>query len=182
MSNTEKEKSLLFSWNTTNKVMWLLAPVLISAAVVFSGPLMVGAVGNVVFIVSGAVLGIVTFFVSAGYSYKLEVNPGSIRIVDRRQPTVIPLDKIGLLVRNGGFPFPTLWLILKNAGIGKELPSKKVDPKVREMVEAYQKRNPGKSLTYIPIQGGYLRSIPEFAAELKRRIPPLTIDERLGLK
>jgi len=146
------------------------------------GGYLTGTVGRIAFIVIAALLGMISWFFSAGWSYKLEVSHNEITIRDTGRRIVVPLDKIGLLVRNGGFPFPTLWLVLKNAETGAEVPNKGVDPQAHNLLEAYLRRNPGKKLTIVSVPGGYLSSIPQFAGELKRRIPPLTIDERLGGK
>jgi hypothetical protein len=183
MSNTEKGTSVQFGLSLTQKILYLLAPIALSVIIIFAGPLFTGVAGTIAFILMGIVLGLVTFFISAGWGYSLEIGSQEIKINDRRVDVRVPMDKIGMLLRNGGFPFPTLWLVLRGGGsAGKEIPSKGVDPKTRELIEAYQRRNPGKSLTYVPVAGGYIRSIPGLAAELKRRIPPLTVDERLGTK
>lgn len=177
----EKGQSLDFGLTWPQRILYLLVPLFFSVLVIFSGPLTqgMGWVGTVLFILLGIALGLVTFFVSAGWTYKISLTDSEIRINDKRQPMGVPLDRVGLLVRNGGMPFPTLWVVLRNASVGQEIPAKGVDARTREQIEAYQKRNPGKKLTYVAIPGGYLKSIKGFAEELKNRIPPLTVDDRL---
>jgi hypothetical protein len=183
MSNTEKlGGTVQFGLTMTQKILYLLVPLVLSVVIIFAGPLLTGLVGTILFILLGIILGLVTFFISAGWGYRLEVGAQELHINDKRVDIHVPLDKIGMLVRNGGFPFPTLWLVLRGGGVGNEIPEKGVDPKTREMIETYQRRNPGKKLTFVPVAGGHIRSIPAFAAELKGRIPPLTVDERLGGK
>ncbi|HYG60906.1 MAG TPA: hypothetical protein VD902_22745, partial [Symbiobacteriaceae bacterium] len=127
-------------------------------------------------------LGVVTFFLSSGWGYNLEVTPTEIKINDKRVKFTVPLEKVGMVVRNGGFPFPTLWLVLKSASMGNEFPAKGVDPKTRELIDGYQRRNPGRQLTFVPVPGGHIRSVAEFTNDLKRRIPALTVDDRLPTK
>lgn len=175
--------SVKFDPTLTQRIIYLTAPIIFSIAIVLLGPYMQrGIAGTVLFVVLGVLLGISTFFISAGWGYKLEVTDREVKINDRRTKIDIPLDKVGLVVKNGGFPFPTIWILVKNAEVGNELPKKGVDPKARELMEAWLKRNPGKTLKYVPVPGGHIRSYQEFARELKLRIPPLTIDERLGAK
>lgn len=178
---SDKEQSLDYGLTWTQRILYLLVPIVFSVLVIFSGPITqgLGWMGTVLFILLGIALGFVTFFVSAGWTYKIRLQGSEIRIDDRRQPVTIPMDRIGMLVKNGGFPFPTLWVVLRNASMGKEIPEKGVDPRTRELIAAYEKRNPGKKLTYFALPGGYLKSIKGFAEELKNRIPPLTVDERL---
>ena len=152
--------------------------VILLALTLFGGYL-TGVAGQIAFMGFAVILGLITWFVSAGWSYRLEISQNEIMIRDTGRKVVVPLDKVGMLARNGGFPFPTLWLVLKNSESGFDIPKKGVDPQTRAMIEAYLRRNPGKKLTVVSLPGGYLRSIPEFTAELKRRIPPLTVDERL---
>ncbi|MFZ5818079.1 MAG: hypothetical protein ACOY93_22740 [Bacillota bacterium] len=140
--------------------------------------------GMAFFVLYGLVLGVVTWYISAGWSFKLEITAGEIKVRDGHREVLVPMDKLGMVVKNGRLPvLPSLWLVLRGVeNVGREIPKKGVDPRTRELIEAFQKRNPGKKITYVPVPGGYVRSIPEFIAELKRRIPPLTIDERLGGK
>lgn len=179
MSNPEKRPVVQFGLTTTQKIIYMTVPVALSLVIVLLGPLMTGPLGTALFLVMGLLLGLVTFFISAGWGYSLEIAGNEIKIVDKRVNINVPLDKVGMLVKNGGFPFPTMWLVLKNAGMGNEFPKKGVDPKARELIEGYQRRNPGRTLTYVPVPGGHLRSIGAFSAELKSRIPAITIDERL---
>lgn len=171
-----------FGQTLLQKTLYMLIPIALSLLIVFASPLLRGAWGSVAVIAMGLPLGLITFFVSSGWGYKLEVTSTEVKINDKRVTIHVPMDKIGMVVKNGGIPFPTLWIIVKNAAVGNEIPSKGVDAKTRELIEAYQKRNPGKSLTYVPVPGGHIRSVSAFVAELKGRIPPLTADERLTVK
>lgn len=180
MSNTDKGTQ--FGLTMPQKLIWLSIPLVLSVFIILSGPYLVGTVGTVIFIALGIVLGLVTFFISAGWGYSLVVTNREIVINDKRVNIVIPLDKVGLLTRNSNFPFPTLWLVLRDAAVGNEIPAKGVDAGTRAQIEAYQKRNPGRSVKYVPVPGAHIRSVPGFVQELKRRIPPLHVDERLGVK
>ena len=171
-----------FGQTLTQKTLYFILPVLFSLVIVFLGPYMTGVAGTILFIALGLILGVVTFFISSGWGYKLVVTPSEIKINDKRVAITIPLDKIGAVVKNGGFPFPTLWILIRGGGVGNDIPAKGVDPQTRELIAAYQKRNPGKALTYVPVPGGNIRSVADFVRELKGRIPPLTVDERLGVK
>lgn len=174
--------SVKFDATMTQRGLYLAVPIVFMFAIVLLGPVFKGPAGTALFIVLGLLLGLVTFFVSGGWGYKLEVTATDVKILDKRVKVTVPLDKIGLVVKNGGIPFPTVWILVKNAEVGNELPKKGVDPKARELIEAWLKRNPGKTLKYIPVPGGHIRSVSELARELKRRIPPLTLDDRLGAK
>lgn len=178
----EKESVVAFGQTLTQKILYLLVPILLSVLIIFVSPLLKGVWGSVAVIAMGIPLGLVTFFVSAGWGYKLDMTPSEIKISDKRVNIVIPMDKVGMIVKNGGFPFPTLWVVLRGGGIGNEIPAKGVDPQTRELLNAYQKRNPGKTITYVPVPGGHIRSVAGFIGELKRRIPPLTVDQRLAAK
>lgn len=156
---------------------------LISTLVVPLSPRFQGPGGTFLFILFGMALGVFTWFTSAGWTYKLELTSHEIKIRDGQRETIVPLDRLGLVARNGKVPFlPSVWLVLRGAEVGQEIPTKGIDPQTRELVEALQKRNPGKKITYVPVPGAYLRSITGLASELKRRIPPLTVDDRLGGK
>jgi hypothetical protein len=179
MSNQAKDQVVSFGLTLPQKLLYVLAPTLFSLVIILMGPALKGWVGTMLLIILGTVLGLFTFFVSAGWVYKLEITPTEIVLTDRRQPIRVPLDRVGMLVQNGGFPFPTLWLVLRGASVGTDIPETGIDPRTRELIEAYQRRNPGKKLTVVPIPGGYLRSVRGFAEELKRRVPPIQIDERL---
>lgn len=179
----EKGPVVEFGQTWTQKILYMSGPLALSLLVAFGAPLLPGIWKNVGVLLMGIPLFAVTYFVSAGFNFKLSLTPTEIKINDKNRVFInVPMDRVGMLVKNGGWPWPTMWLILRNASVGKEIPAKKVDPKTRELIDAYQKRNPGKTLTYVPIPGGHLRSLPEFVAELKRRIPPLTVDERLPAK
>ncbi len=180
MSKNEKEQTLQYGLTLGQKLLYVLVVFVLSVIIALGGPMLSGVMGWVAFILLGVLLGIVTFYVSAGWTYKIAFEQGQIRIWDRAREIIVPNDRIGMLVRNGGFPFPTLWLVLRGAKVGQPIPEKGVDPRTRELIERYQERHPGKSLTIVPVPGGYLRSVSGFASELRRRIPPVTIDERLG--
>jgi hypothetical protein len=181
MRNPDQGQTMPFGLTLTQKLLYLAFLMLFSFAIMMAGPYLPGTISLIIFLALGVVLGLVTFYVSAGWGFRLEVGPHEIRISDRRKPLVIPLDKVGMLIKVSGFPFPSLWIVLKNAQMGQAFPAK-LDPRVKEMLEAYRRRNPGKELTYVPVPGGYVRSLSGFAAELKQRIPPLVVDERLGVK
>lgn len=171
-----------FGLTMSQKIQWVLVMVLLLFTFSWISTYLTGMAGRFAFIPFGLVLGVITWFISAGWSYKLDLNEKQVTIRDTRRTITVPLDRVGMLVRNGGFPFPTLWLVLRNGEGGMEMPAKGVDPKVREMVETYQKRNPNKKVTIVSIPGGYLRSVAEFTSELKRLVPPLVVDERLAKK
>lgn len=180
MSTPTIKETQQFGLALPKKILFMAVPLLLSVLIILASPILQGVLGTILFIGLGILLGLVTFFISAGWSFRLEMTATELIIRDRNRTFPVPLDRIGMLVKNGGFPFPTLWLILRNSSLGQDIPAKGVDPKTRELIEAYQKRNPGKKLTYMPVPGGYLQSIQAFVGELKRRIPPLTVDERLG--
>jgi uncharacterized SAM-binding protein YcdF (DUF218 family) len=171
-----------FRWTLLQRLLWAGVPLLVSLTILTYSPVLTGILGTVVFVLLGAALGFLSFFITGGWTLRLEVTGSEIRLRDPRRDLTVPLDRVGMLVKNGGFPFPTLWLVLRNSDLGKELPAKGIDPKAQSIIDAYLRRNPGKKLTFIPIGGGHLSSIVDFAAELKRRIPPIVIDERLGPK
>lgn len=182
MSNerSSTKESLRFGWTGKQKAIWTVAPLMLSTLVLLYGPLMTGVVGTIVFLLLGVALGLLTWFASAGWAFKLEMTPGEVKLLSPKANVTVPMDKIGALIRNGGFPFPTLWLVLRGAEVGSEIPSKGLDPVAASHLENFRRRNPGKKITIVPIAGGHLRSVEEFVTELKRRIPPLTIDQRLG--
>ncbi|MDB4897944.1 MAG: hypothetical protein JWN15_4206 [Firmicutes bacterium] len=183
MTNTVSEQTTAeFGLTRTQKFLYLLIPIALSVLILLYSPLFTGIYGTAVFVILGGLLGLMSFFLSAGWGFRLEVGPRELRILDRRQTITIPMDKIGMIVRNGGFPFPTLWLVLRGAAVGTSVPAKGVDPHARDLIESYQRRHPGKDVTVVPVAGGYLSSVSGLAAELKRRIPPLTVDERLAAK
>jgi len=172
-----------FGLTLTHKIISGVILLGISTLVVPLGPFFQGTTGTVFFILFGLILGVATWFISAGWTFKLEVTGSEIKVRDGARETVIPMDKLGMVVKNGRIPFlPSIWLVLRGVEVGQAIPEKGVDPVTREMIESFRKRNPGKKVTYVPVPGGYIRSISGFVAELKRRIPPLAIDERLGGK
>lgn len=171
-----------FGLSLTQKLIWTGVPLLIALSVILYGPLLQGVVGTAIFVALGALLGLATWFVSAGWTFRLHFDGPSLRLTQSGRTLLIPLDRIGILVRNGGFPFPTLWIVLRGAEVGQEIPAGGVDRHAAGLIESFRKRSPGKKITFVPVPGGYLRSVTEFAAELKRRIPPVQIDERLNLK
>lgn len=168
------------NWTWPQKLAWAAVPLLVSMLILVYGPLFQGIAGTVLFVLMGAALGLLTFFITGGWTLKCEITGEAVRIKDSRRQVTVPLDRIGMVVRNGGFPFPTLWLVLRNSELGQEIPAKGVDPHAAKLIEAYQRRNPGKKVTVLPVAGGHLRSVSAFTAELKRRIPPLGVDERLA--
>lgn len=173
-----------FGLTLRQKISWAVVLLIFSTLVLPLGQLFNGPGGTVLFVIFALILGVVTWYVSAGWTFKLELTAGEIKIRDGHRESVVPLDKLGMVVKNGGWiPFlPSIWLVMRGVETGREIPTKGVDPRVREMLEQFQKRNPGKKVTYVPVPGGYLRSVAEFVGELKRRIPPLAIDDRLGGK
>lgn len=183
MTNTASDQTTVaFGLTRRQKFLYLVPPIAISVLILLYSPLFTGPLGTAIFVILGGVLGLISFFLSAGWGFKLAVGPRELRILDRRQTIAIPMDKIGMIVRNGGFPFPTLWLVLRGASVGSPIPAKGVDPHARALIESYQRRHPGKEITFVPVAGGYLSSVSGLAAELKRRIPSLTVDERLAAK
>lgn len=182
MSTTDKSPVVQFGLTLNQKLLWLSLPVMLSVFIVISGPLLTGPLGTVIFVALGIVLGLITFFISAGWGYKLEITDSEIKISDKRVNFTIPLDKVGMVTRNNAFPFPTLWIVIRATGVGNEIPAKGVDVGNRQLIEAYQRRNPGREVRYVPVPGAHIRSVSGFVQELKRRIPPLQVDERLGVK
>lgn len=183
VSATSKDQTRDFSLTLWQKVMYAILLTVLSMAVVLGGSLLVaGPWGGVVFVLMATLLGVATFFVTSGWMYKLRLAQREIVIVSRQQQFVIPLDRVGMLVKASGFPYPILWLVLRNCDQGREVPTKRVDARTRELIEAYQRRNPGKKITIMPIPGLFIRSMRGFTEALKERIPPLVVDERLGSK
>jgi hypothetical protein len=182
-ASKKEQASNQYGLTLTQKILYGVAVV---ALILVANPLIVmlaGPASTVALIVFAAILAVVTWFVSAGWTFKLELTGSEIKIRDNHRETVVPLDKLGMVVRNGKMPLiPTIWLVLRGTDVGHEIPARGVDPRAAELIEAFRKRNPGKKITYVPVPGGYLRSMTEFVGELKRRIPPLTVDDRLGGK
>lgn len=166
----------------TQKVLYLLGLMAVSALILLFEWPRYGIVGMTIFTILAGMLGLLTYYMSAGWTYKLTMDAQNLRIQDRRTPMIIPMEKVGMLIKRGSFPAPTIWMVVKNAGVGMAIPERGVDGRLKEMLATYQHRNPGKELTVIQIPGVYLRSVSGFVAELQRRIPPLTVDKRLGTK
>lgn len=178
---TAKRQPQHFGLTWPQKIMYALVPLMFSFFVVIYQPIMTGWLGTVVFVTLGVILGLLSFYVTAGWTFKVEFTEGEIKVRDSRRELLVPMDKVRLVVQNARFPFPVVWLVLRNAEMGDEIPSKGVDAHARALIEEYQRKNPGKKLTIVPIPGGYLRSRTEFAAEIKRRVPQITLDERFGV-
>ncbi len=171
-----------FRWTLLQRLLWAGVPLIISLAIMTYSQMLTGILGTLVFVNLGVALGLLTFFITGGWTLRLEVTSTEIRLRDSRRNLTVPMDRVGMLVRNGGIPFPTLWLVLRNSELGLELPAKGIDARTKVLIDQYLRRNPGKKLTYIPIGGGHLSSITDFAAEMKRRIPPIVLDDRLAPK
>jgi len=183
MSDTSKNQTLDFSLTMMQKVLYALLLAALSALVVLGGSLAArGAWGTVVFILLAMLLGLVTFFVSSGWMYRLKLTQRAVIIESRQERFEIPFDRVGMVVRGSIFPYPIYWLVLRNAKQGREVPTKRVDPTTSSLIAAYQSRNPGKTLTIMPIPAPFVRSRQELVRTLKDRIPPLVVDERLGVK
>lgn len=176
------ESAREFGLTWPQKIMYMAWPVLLATLISMASSFVPESARTVFVLAMAAGLAIITWYVSAGWNFKIALAPGLIRIREPRRSVDIPLDRIGGLVRNGRFPGPTLWVVLRGADVGQEIPARGVDPAARELIEAVGRRSPGKKLTYVPIPLLYLRSAPEFVADLKQRIPPLTIDARLAAK
>ncbi|MBP2017667.1 hypothetical protein J2Z79_001052 [Symbiobacterium terraclitae] len=172
-----------FGLTLVQKILYGVLLVAAAVLVVPLSPLFTGTFGTVMFVLYGILIGILSWYVSSGWAFGVEVSAAEIRVRDAGRVVAIPMDKVGMLVRGGSNPlFPAVWVVLRGAGVGRELPEKGVPPHAQELLAQFQRRNPGKKLTYVPIPMLYLRSVGEFVGELKRRIPPLTVDERLGRK
>lgn len=163
----------------------LYGALLLAAAVLVVplSPLFTGSVGTVLFVIYGILIGVLSWYVSSGWAFSVEVSAAEIRVRDAGRVVKIPMDKVGMLVRGGRNPlFPVIWVVLRGVEVGRSLPEQGVSPQTQELLAQFQRRNPGKKITFVPVPMIYLRSVGEFVAELKRRIPPLTVDERLGRK
>lgn len=181
-TTTNAAPTTQFGLTLGQKIAWGVALIALAVLVFPLGPFFNSSdVGYFLFLLYGLALGLLTWYIASGWAFGVELTPTEIRIREGgRQRTVVPLDKLSLVTRNGRNPLmPSVWLVLRGAPVGQEIPEKGVDPRTLELIEAIQKRNPGKKLTYVGIQAGYLRSVRGFVGELKRRIPPLTVDERL---
>lgn len=183
MSGTSKNESLDFSLTGLQKALYALLLAAISALVVLGGSLASrGGWGTFAFILLAMLLGLATFFISSGWVYRLKLTQRAIVIVSRQERFEIPFDRVGMLVRGSVFPYPIYWLVLRNATQGREVPTKRVDPTTSSLIAAYQARNPGKTLTIMPVPAPFVRSGKGLVKALKDRIPPLVVDERLGVK
>lgn len=182
MTAAKKEQNPQYGLSLVQKIIYGVGLLALSTLVIPLSPLFTGTGGTVLFILFGILLGVFTWFISASWAFKLEMTASEIRLRDGQRQTNVPMDKVGMILRNGKPPLPTIWLVLRGSDQGRPIPTKGVDPETRAQLEAYQKRNPGKTITYVAIPGGYLRSINTFVADLKKRIPPLTVDDRLGGK
>lgn len=183
MSETKKTETVHFGLTWLQKGIYLAVLLALTLLVAPLSPMFTGALGIVFLLVFGILLGGAAWFSSAAWTYKVDLTNHAVQIRDASREMIAPYDKIGLVLQNGGWPLPAIWLVLRSAGgeHGMEIP-KRADAHTREALEAFVRRNPGKKVTVIPIPGAYLRSRREFVAELQRRIPPLAIDERLGGK
>jgi len=173
-----------FGLTMVQKITYGVLLLALSTLVVPLSPVFEGAAGTVLFVLFGIFIGVCTWFISAGWMFKIEVGRTKIEVRDGARTTVVPLEKIGMIVRGGRTPFlPQIWIVVRGVeDVGRELPARGVDAHTQELLENLRRRNPGKEIRYVPVPGMYLRSIGGFLAELKRRIPPLTIDDRLGGK
>ncbi|BAD40502.1 hypothetical protein [Symbiobacterium thermophilum] len=182
-TETKKTESIQFGLTLIQKILYGVLLFGAAFAVTLLSPLFAGPGGTVFFVFYGILVGVLSWFVSSGWVFSLELTPREIRVRDAGRIVAIPLEKVGMVVRGGRSPFlPAVWLVLRGVDIGRELPAKGVNPVTQEMLTHFQRRNPGKKITFVPIPIIYLRSAGEFVGELKRRIPPLTVDERLGRK
>jgi len=172
-----------FGLTLVQKILYGLILVAATIVVVPLSPVFSGPVGTVIFVLYGIFIGVLAWYVSTAWGFSLEVRKSEMVVRNTRGTTVIPLDKVGMLVRGGRNPlFPAIWVVLRGVDVGRALPEKGVNPRTQELLTQFQKRNPGKKLTFVPIPAICLRSVGGFVGELKERIPPLTVDERLGGK
>lgn len=181
---TKAQKNPQFGWTLPTKIISGVVLVGLSTLVVPLTPFFSGPAGTAWFVLFGLLIGGASWVASAGWMFKLEVTPTAVQMTYVGQTTTVPLDKIGMLVRNNGrIPFlPSLWLVLRGVDIGREIPETRIDPHTKELIDNFRRRNPGKKITYVSFPAGHLRSVSGFVAEMKRRIPPLGIDDRLGGK
>jgi hypothetical protein len=168
-----------FGLTWPQRILYVSVAVILSLLVVLYAQMVPGWIGILFVIISGLALGLISFFVTAAWVFRLTITEKEIRLNDRRKEQVIPTDKLGMLVRNTGFPFPSYWLVLRGAGLGQPIPVKGVEPEVQAHLQAYQRRNPGKTLTIVQLPGGYIRSARALAQTIKERFPPVLVDERL---
>ncbi|MFO7274921.1 MAG: hypothetical protein DIU55_008640 [Bacillota bacterium] len=182
-TETKQQDSIQFGLTLVQKILYGVLLLSVAAAVTPLSPLFQGPGGTVFFVLYGIFVGVLSWFVSSSWVFGLELTKREIRVRDAGRVVVIPLDKIGMVVRGGRSPFlPAIWLVLRGVDVGRALPEKGVNPVTREMLDNFRRRNPGKKITFVPIPMIYLRSPRGFVDELKRRIPPLAVDERFGRK
>lgn len=181
---TKTEKNPQFGWTLPTKIISGAVLLGFSTLVVPLTPLFSGAAGTAWFILFGLLVGGASWVASAGWMFKLEMTQSTVQVTYVGQNTTVPMDKIGMLVRNNGrIPFmPSLWLVLRGVDIGLDIPETRIDPHTKELIDGFRRRNPGKKITYVAFPAYYLRSVNAFVTELKRRIPPLTLDDRLDRK
>lgn len=179
MGNTSESRTIDFAQTPVQKILYLAIPIILAILITINSTRIAETIGTFGFLLLGLLLGLLTFVITLAWGYRVVIDGSALRITNRTKTTTIPLDRIGIVARNGGVLFPTIWVVLRNADAGEEIPSKGVNPQTRELIDAYMKRNPGKKLSYVLIRGGYLRSAKLFAREIKRRIPPVVVDERL---
>lgn len=184
MTDSSKNQILDFSLTMVQKVLYGVLLFVVSLGVVFGASLLTAlrGWGTVVFILLAILLGVVTFFISSGWTYKLKLTQRTVVIESRQEHYEIPLSRLGMLVRASSFPYPIIWLVLRNSTQGQEVPTKRVDPVTQEIIASYQARNPGMKITIMPVPVPFIRSGQDFVKTLKDRIPPLVVDERLGVK
>jgi hypothetical protein len=168
-----------YSLTWTQKILSLLAVFLLSSLVWVIGPVK-GGPSTVLYLANFALVFIVTFFVSAGWAFRATFQEKTLVIRSNRGEVKVPYDKVGLLVRSGSKFFPNLIVVLRAAEIGQSVSGAKLDRESARAIEEYKSRMPAKELTIVQIPGRYLRSIKGFAEELKKRVPPVKIDPRIG--
>jgi len=159
MSGANKNQTLDFSLTLLQKGLYALLLVVVSGLVVVGGTLTSrGGWGTLAFVLLAIILGLVTFFVSSGWTYRLKLTQRAVIIESRQERFEIPFDRIGMLVRGSLLPYPIIWLVLRNSNQGREVPTKRVDPTTSSLIAAYQARNPGKTITIMPIPAPFVRS------------------------
>lgn len=168
-----------FSLSWPQKLLSLGIVLLLSMFVWVIGPLTTTA-STVLYLLNFAVVFFVTFFVSAGWAFKAIFQEKSLMVRSSRGQVHVPYEKVGLLVRSGPKYLPNLLVVMRAADVGQSVGALKMDPESRRMIEEYKSRMPNKELTVVQIPGRYIRSVKGFAEELKRRVPPVKIDPRIG--
>ncbi|HLO02969.1 MAG TPA: hypothetical protein VK191_07675 [Symbiobacteriaceae bacterium] len=168
-----------YSLTWTQKLLSLGAVFLLSMLVWVIGPLQT-TTSTILYLLNFGLVFLVTFFVSAGWSFKAVFQEKSLMVRSNRGQVQVPYDKVGLLVRSGSKFFPTLIVVLRAAEVGQTISSAKLDPESRRLIDEYKSRMPNKELTLVQVPGRYIRSIKGFAEELQRRVPPVKIDPRIS--